>query len=127
MANSVIGTASYQVPTNGDLGSMAFQSADAIAVNAMALGTSSIAANGYSKLPNGLTLQWGSVQSNTSVGDITFPTTFTTLYSLQITVNIAATYDVTFLPAVIASNTTTANVRTANTTAKAVNYLALGV
>lgn len=59
MANSIIGTAPYQIPTNGNLGSIAFQSADGITV--------------------------------------------------------------------IASNITTANVRTANTTVKAVSYLALGV
>lgn len=96
-----------------------------LSTNTLSLGTSSIAANGYSRLPNGLMLQWGVVSSNSSVGNITFPALFSTLYSLQIT-PITATHNTTYLPVVIASNTSTANVRTGNTTAINVHYMVIG-
>lgn len=96
-----------------------------IVSNTFAFGTSSVAANGYSRLPNGLLLQWGTVSSNTSVGNITFPTGFTALYSFVVTAE-SATYDSTYVALPIASNTTTANVRTGNATAISVRYTAIG-
>jgi hypothetical protein len=55
--------------------------------NNLILGTRSIAANGYSRLPNGLLMQWGSSPSigQDSSGSVTFPIAFTTLYCIQIT------------------------------------------
>ena len=70
-------------------------------------------------------MQWGSVQSNSTVGDITFTTGFTTVYSVTVTAE-TSTYDGTYSPLLIASNTTTANVRTANDTAITVFYQAIG-
>ena len=93
----------------------------------LTLGTSDTSANGFTYLPNGLIIQYGNVDANTSVGDITFANVFPTgLYSLTVTTNIAGAYDSTYQSIVIASNTSTANVRTANVTAKSVSYTAIG-
>jgi hypothetical protein len=97
-----------------------------VSTNTFTLGTSSIAANGYSRLPNGLLYQWGTVSSNTTIGNITWPTAFATLFSVQLTVE-NATYNATYFPQLIASNTTTANTRTGNTTATNVRFMAIGV
>jgi len=58
-----------------------------VSTNTLNLGTSSISANGYSRLPNGLLLQWGTSASinQDSSGTVTFPVAFTTLYNIQIT------------------------------------------
>ena len=96
-----------------------------VTTNTFTLGSSSDTANGYTVLPNGLIMQWGSVQSNSTVGDITFATGFTTVYSVTVTAE-TSTYDGTYSPLLIASNTTTANVRTANDTAITVFYQAIG-
>ena len=93
----------------------------------LTLGTSDTRANGFTYLPNGLIIQYGSVDANTTVGDITFANVFPTgLYSLTVTTNIAGAYDATYQSIVIASNTSTANVRTGNVTAKSVSYTAIG-
>lgn len=93
----------------------------------LTLGTSDTSANGFTYLPNGLIIQYGSVDANTTVGDITFANVFPTgLYSLTVTTNIAGAYDSTYQSIVIASNTSTANVRTANVTIKSVSYTAIG-
>jgi hypothetical protein len=97
-----------------------------LSTNTLTLGTSSIAANGYSRMPNGLLMQWGAVSSNATIGNITFPTSFSTLYIVQFTVE-TTTHGASYLPVLIASNTTTANVRTGNTATKNVYYMALGV
>jgi hypothetical protein len=93
----------------------------------LTLGTAATTANGFTYLPNGLILQYGSVDANTTVGNITFANVFPTgLYSLTVTTNIAGAYNATHQSIVIASNTSTANVRTANVTAKSVSYTAIG-
>lgn len=55
--------------------------------NILNLGTSSLGTNGYSRLPNGLLLQWGTSGSigQDSSGSVTFPIAFTTLYCINIT------------------------------------------
>jgi hypothetical protein len=58
----------------------------ALATTAFAYGTLSAAASGYTKLANGLIIQWGSA-SVVGVGGtaaVTFPVTFTTRYSLTL-------------------------------------------
>jgi len=104
--------------------------ATSVSVNSntgLTLGTSDTSANGFTYLPNGLIIQYGSVDANTTVGDITFANVFPTgLYSLTVTTNIAGAYDSTYQSIVIASNTSTANVRTANVTTKSVSYTAIG-
>jgi hypothetical protein len=96
-----------------------------ISSNTFTYGSSTNAANGYSVLPNGLIMQWGSVSSNTTVGDITFPTAFNDLWSITATSE-TGTYDATYATQLIASDATTANVRTGNATAITVSYLAIG-
>lgn len=96
-----------------------------ISSNTLTLGTSNTSANGYSYLTNSLKIAWGTVTSNSSVGDITFETTFSALHSLTVTSE-NATYNSTHLPLVIASNTSTANVRTGNTTTSTISYIAIG-
>lgn len=50
----------------------------------------SIGANGYTFLPGGLLLQWGSTVLNTTSQAITFPVAFTTLYNIQLTSKVGA-------------------------------------
>lgn len=58
-----------------------------VTTNTLTLGTSSIATSGYTRLPNGLLLQWGSVTSVTTAGTtVTFPVTFAAApYSITVT------------------------------------------
>lgn len=62
-------------------------SAISIPSNTFNLGISSLGTNGYSRLPNGLILQWGVSGSigQDSSGSVTFPIAFTTLYCITIT------------------------------------------
>jgi hypothetical protein len=49
-------------------------------------GNSSLGTNGYYKLPGGLIIQWGYLASAASTGTaITFPVTFSSVYSIQVT------------------------------------------
>jgi hypothetical protein len=60
--------------------------------NTLSLGTSSIAANGYTYLPNQLLLQWGSLLVNSSTAAQTWPTAFATnAYSITATANTIST------------------------------------
>lgn len=52
-----------------------------VSSNTLTLGTSSIASPGYSRLPNGLLLQWGNV-SVLSSNSVTFPVSFGSVYSV---------------------------------------------
>lgn len=64
-------------------------SLSATASNTFNLGTSSIAANGYSRLPNGLLMQWGTTATinQDGTGSVTFPIAFSaTPYCIQITI-----------------------------------------
>lgn len=97
-----------------------------ISSNTLNLGTPSLSTTGFSRMPNGLLMQWGSISSSSTVGDITFPAEFGTLYSITATAvgtAVHASYATTFL----AANTTTANVRTANTNSRTVYWQAIGV
>lgn len=96
-----------------------------VSTNTFTLGTSNVSANGFTRLPNGLLYQWGAVSSNSSIGNITFPTGFSSLLSISVTPSVG-TYDTTHIPMLIASNTTTANVRTGNTTNVNVFFTAIG-
>ena len=90
----------------------------------LTLGTSSKAANGYSYLPNGLLMQWGTVLANNSVGNATFPLAFpTACQSVQLSVIGSA--NIAYQAA--SPNTTVAQVRTSSTTtALSVEYIAIG-
>lgn len=114
--------------------------ANSTAINAVSntfnLGTSSIGANGYSRLPNGLLMQWGNIAAsvnNTTTATITFPTTFTTFYSGSVTL-LNATSVATTNPGVSATITansaTTLTWRTTSTAAAAsatIYWWAIGV
>jgi hypothetical protein len=111
------------VPTNISSGNLTVSS------NTLTLGTSSITANGYTRLPNGLLMQWGTqAAANTSSGNVTFPVAFTTaVYS----VNITGTQTFTGLlggTGTAGVNTTVIQVRTTNTGAGVTAYwMAIGV
>ncbi len=90
-------------------------------------GTSSIAAQGYSWLTNGLLMQWG---SNTTVNStskvITFPVAFpTAIFSAVATTNTAPTA-LKGVASVTTQNTTAITLITANTTNETVNWIVLG-
>lgn len=97
--------------------------------NTLTLGSSSIAANGYSRLPNGLLMQWGSQSASvntTTTATATFTATFATLYSVAISSN-SSTLSVA---GPSASNTTTftwRNISAAAAAASTVNYIAIGI
>lgn len=97
-----------------------------ITSNTLSLGTAVISSSGYTRLPNGLLMQWGSVASNTSVGNITFSVPFTSIYSFTHGINVAGAYNSTYQTQTIALTTSTANVRTGNTTSKTVYWTAIG-
>lgn len=100
-----------------------------VSTNNFTLGVSNTSANGYSTLPNGLLLQWGTVVSNTTVGDVTFtvPFTATLLSFTSTTATVNSAFNYTYTPVLIASNTTSANVRTSNVTAANVTWMAIGI
>lgn len=92
--------------------------------NTVNIGSYTAAANGYTYLPNGFKLNFGYVFANSSVGNATFSSAFTTgPYIVTATSNVA---DPSYGAAVINSNTTVAIIRTSNTTATNVYYMAIG-
>ena len=95
-----------------------------VATNTFTLGTSSATANGYTWLPNGILLQWGTVSANVTTGDATFPVAFpTTCFSVTANRRVAGANGF----AIIAGqNTTVAQIRTANNTAVNCSYFAIG-
>jgi hypothetical protein len=104
-----------------------------VSTNTLTLGTSSAAANGYSRLPNGLLMQWGNdsrIVNATTTNTSTFPVAFTTLYSVTAvsrdTGIVAANASIT----VTALGTTTFTWRNYGTGAAAASpiyYVAIGV
>lgn len=95
-----------------------------VSSNTVNVGSYTAAANGYTYLPNGFKLNYGYVFANSSVGNATFSSAFTTAcYVVTATSNVAA---LTYQPAVIGTNTTVAIIRTSNTTATNVYYMAIG-
>lgn len=90
------------------------------------IGTPTLAANGFSYLPNGLLANWGWVSANTISGTITFTRAFTAVpYSVQLTAAVAAANN----PYHSANPTTSgATVRNQSTgTGANVFYFAIGV
>ena len=95
-----------------------------ISSNSLTFGTSSIATSGYTRLPNGLLLQWGTTASIATAGTIvTFPVAFatgTSPYSVVVTPISAA--------ATIRVNTANATTFTANASATSTAYyMAIGL
>lgn len=98
-----------------------------VSSNNMNLGSSSIASNGYTWLPNGLKMNWGTFNCN-ATSMVTFTNAFATgILSLSVTprssVLVAAN-----TPYILASNTTTANIYSAATGATGQNayFIAIG-
>jgi hypothetical protein len=95
-----------------------------VATNTFTLGTSSATANGYTWLPNGILLQWGTVSANVTVGDATFPVAFpTTCFSVTANRRVAGANGFVIIAG---QNTTVAQIRTANNTAVNCSYFAIG-
>lgn len=88
------------------------------------LGTFSATANGYTYLPNGLIMQWGAVSANSTVGNATFPIAFPTA-CLSVTAN-RQVIGANGFCAVVGTNTTVAQIRSANTVAATCFYMAIG-
>lgn len=105
---------------------IANSTATTIASNTLTLGTSTIAANGYSYLPNGLKMNFGVFIANTT-SQVTFTSAFATAV-VAISVTPANTvYLAANAPYVFTSNTTTANIYSASTTTSSnCYYLAIG-
>jgi hypothetical protein len=87
--------------------------------------------NGYTTLPGNIILQWGTVLSNTTSGNVTFATNtgkaFTTaIFSATANANTAGATGSGNFCSVIQANTTQISVRTANATAKTVYWMAIG-
>lgn len=104
--------------------------ANMLTVNASALNLTgvSIGTSGYSRLPNGLLMQWGTVVANSTSGSITFPISFgSTPFSVQITPQSTGGTNTAIGHAVTATTTTTATVRNTNATSFTYYYMALGV
>ena len=55
-----------------------------ISGNTLTLGTSTIAANGYTYLPNGLKINFGNFAANTTVGNASFSSAFTTIFTVYL-------------------------------------------
>lgn len=93
-----------------------------ISSNSLTFGTSSIATSGYSRLPNGLLLQWGTTASIATAGTtVNFPVAFAAApYSVVLTaISAAATMRV---------NATTTTSFTANASAASTAYyMAIGL
>jgi len=105
---------------------IANSTATTIAANTLTLGTSTIASNGYSYLPNGLKMNFGRFVANTT-SQVTFTSAFATAV-VSISVTPANTvYLAANVPYVFTSNTTTANIYSASTTTSSnCYYLAIG-
>jgi hypothetical protein len=101
-------------------------SANVTSNTGLTLGSSNNSANGYTFLPNGVKLNWGWVSSNSSAGDVTFTSAFTSntsVYSIIATSNSEAA---TYQAAVTFSNNSVASIRTSNATSTNVYWMALG-
>ena len=96
-----------------------------ISSNTLNLGTSTSAANGYTYLPNGLKLNWGWVSANNSTGG---NATFTSAYTTNAWVVTATSNSTvaTYQAAVIGTNNTVAQIRTANAASTNVFWTAIG-
>jgi len=80
-----------------------------VSTNTFTLGASLAAANGYTRLPNGLLLQWGSQAAsvnNATVATATFPATFSSIYSVSVTIANSGTTATAVAPVVNTVSTT---------------------
>jgi hypothetical protein len=105
---------------------IANSTATTIAANTLTLGTSTIAANGYSYLPNGLKINFGVFVANTT-SQVTFTSAFATAVVSILVTPANTVYIAANVPYVFTSNTTTANIYSASTTTSSnCYYVAIG-
>jgi hypothetical protein len=105
---------------------IANSTATTIAANTLTLGTSTIAANGYSYLPNGLKINFGVFIANTT-SQVTFTSAFATAVVSILVTPANTVYIAANVPYVFTSNTTTANIYSASTTTSSnCYYVAIG-
>ena len=105
---------------------IANSTATTIAANTLTLGTSTIAANGYSYLPNGLKINFGVFVANTT-SQVTFTSAFAAAVVSILVTPANTVYIAANVPYVFTSNTTTANIYSASTTTSSnCYYLAIG-
>jgi hypothetical protein len=103
-----------------------------VSTNTFTLGASLVAANGYTRLPNGLLMQWGTQAAsvnNATVATVTFPATFSSVYSVQITIANSSTKETALAAVVNAVSTTSFTWKSSLATAAAtanIYYLAIG-
>jgi len=101
--------------------------------NTFNLGVSSITANGYSRLPNGLLLQWGNdsrTVNATTTNTSTFPIAFTALYSVSVVsrdTGIAAANATITVTALGTTTFTWRNYGTGAAAASSIYYYAIGI
>lgn len=88
------------------------------------LGSSTLTSNGYSFLPNSLKMNWGTLNVNSSSGNVTYTSAYSTLLIVLASGNSVIS---TQQPAITSSNTTKAIIRTANTTDTLVTWFSLGI
>ena len=98
-----------------------------VASNSFTLGTSTLAANGYTTLPNGMKMNWGVIICNT-VSNAVFTSAFTTnaisISVTPITASIYITANTVYVPVI---NNTAAQIRSLSTTTTAtVYFMAIG-
>jgi hypothetical protein len=93
--------------------------------------TSSITANGFSRLTNGLLFQWGNVSATSTNTVVAFPATFTSLFQVTATGVLldgsATGTNLNVMPIITTSNTRSFNVRINSATANTVNWMAIGI
>jgi len=93
-----------------------------ITSNTFTLGSSSIAPSGYTTLPNGLKLVWGTAGINTSTTTVTFPSAFNSItYNVQLTGTESGN-----VPHLVSSNSTTFSA-ISSSSFQTVYYMAIGV
>lgn len=126
-ASNLGGTAAASYVQNTDSrtlsGNLTFSGANTtVSSNTLNLGTSTVAANGYTYLPNGLKLNWGYVAANSTDGSVTFASAFgTAAFSITATSN-----DSSVSAAVTTINTSSATILTSSATTTNVYYMAIG-
>lgn len=108
--------------------SIANTGAVGVSSNTLTLGTSTIAANGYTYLPNGLKMNWGTMIVNTT-SNATFISAFTTnAYFVGVTPINSGTYSGANVPNVPVVNNTGAQIRSlSTTTANTCYFWAIGI